>query len=78
YTLSLNGQTRTATGTSGNYVTFSAISGLSEYTTYSWTVTVKDSNNASLSGSGKARTYCSGTRIHLQWTFRRGINLQDM
>ncbi|MCI8621604.1 MAG: hypothetical protein HFJ50_07975 [Clostridia bacterium] len=60
YTLSLNGQTRTATGTSGNYVTFSAVSGLSEYTTYSWTVTVKDSNNASISGSGSDRTYCSG------------------
>ncbi|MCI8622005.1 MAG: hypothetical protein HFJ50_10325, partial [Clostridia bacterium] len=60
YTLSLNGQTRTATGTSGNYVTFSAVSGLSEYTTYSWTVTVKDSCNASISGSGSDRTYCSG------------------
>ena len=60
YTLSLNGQTRTATGTSGNYVTFSAISGLSEYTTYSWTVTVKDSNNSTISGSTSDRTYCSG------------------
>ncbi|MCI8620711.1 MAG: hypothetical protein HFJ50_02590, partial [Clostridia bacterium] len=61
YTLSLNGQTRTATGTSGNYVTFSAVSGLSEYTTYSWTVTVKDTNNASTSKTGSDRTYCSGT-----------------
>ncbi|MCI8621083.1 MAG: fibronectin type III domain-containing protein, partial [Clostridia bacterium] len=61
YTLSLNGQTRTATGTSGNYVTFSAVSGLSEYTYYNWTVTVKDSNNASISGTGRDRTYCSGT-----------------
>ena len=61
YTLSLNGQTRTATGTSGNYVTFSAISGLSEYTTYSWTVTVKDSNNSTISGSTSDRTYCSGS-----------------
>jgi hypothetical protein len=60
YTLSLNGQTRTATGTSGNYVTFSAVSGLSEYTTYSWTVTVKDTNNATISGSASDRTYCSG------------------
>ncbi|MCI8622011.1 MAG: hypothetical protein HFJ50_10360, partial [Clostridia bacterium] len=60
YTLSLNGQTRTATGTSGNYVTFSAVSGLSEYTTYSWTVTVKDTNNASTSATGSDRTYCSG------------------
>ncbi|MCI8621752.1 MAG: hypothetical protein HFJ50_08855, partial [Clostridia bacterium] len=62
YTLSLNGQTRTATGTSGNYVTFSAVSGLSEYTTYSWTVTVKDSNNASTSKAGSDRTYCSRNR----------------
>ena len=62
YTLSLNGQTRTATGKSGNYVTFSAVTGLSEYTTYSWTVTVKDSNNVSISGTSSDRTYCSGKR----------------
>ncbi|MCI8620813.1 MAG: hypothetical protein HFJ50_03200, partial [Clostridia bacterium] len=53
YTLSLNGQTRTATGTSGNYVTFSAVSGLSQYTTYSWTVTVTDTNGSSISGTRK-------------------------
>jgi hypothetical protein len=61
YTLSLNGQTRTATGTSGNYVTFSAVSGLSQYTYYDWTVTVTDSKSNPISVTGRDRTYCSGT-----------------
>ena len=56
YTLSLNGQTRTATGTSGNYVTFSAVSGLSQYTYYNWTVTVTDSKSNPISATGSDRT----------------------
>ena len=74
YTLSLNGQTRTATGTSGNYVTFSAVSGLSQYTYYNWKVTVTDSKSNPISATGSDRTYCSGTGLTCNGPFTKTEN----
>ncbi len=64
YALYFNGSYKqTVSGAKGNTVTFTAISGLSEATHYSWYVNVSDGAGGSARLNGSAYTNCSGVSI---------------
>lgn len=65
-------QTSTASGNSGAEVTFAAKTGLGNYTTYYWKVTVTDGYGGSVSSSVQnTRTWCKTTQCDGSYSTQR-------